>query len=94
MTFDLLAVVVANVDVDTNHSAFAADQFENRRMKDQRPAVGDARLDDQIGLHAPKNLLHGDDILRILNDRPAEPGEVVRVVVLTTLHQQLVGRRS
>ena len=55
-------------------------QLEHRRREDQRAAVRDAGLDDQLGLQRPDQLLHRDDVLRVLDDRPAEPGEVVRVL--------------
>ena len=73
--------MIANVDVDAEHSAAVAEQLQHRRVKDQRTAVGDARLDDEIRLSCPNDLLHCHEVLRKLNDRPAEPREVVRVLV-------------
>jgi hypothetical protein len=46
-------------------------------------------LDDEVGLDPQDDLLHRDDVVRKLDDRTAEPGEVVRVAVLRQRHVEL-----
>ena len=43
--------------------------------------MGDAGLDDEVGLHRPDQLLHRNDVLRVLDDRASQPLEVVGVLV-------------
>ena len=82
MGFDRTTVRLPDVDVDADHLAVATDQLEQGSGKDQRSAAGDAGLDDEVGSYPPNDLLNGDDVLRELNDRQAEPGEVIGVLVL------------
>ena len=81
-------VVLADFDVDADHEAIAAEQLEDRRRERQRAAVGDAGLDDDLRLDSPDQLLDRDDVLRVLDDRQAEPVEVVRVAVLVELSRR------
>ncbi|MNT62875.1 hypothetical protein D3C72_2006380 [compost metagenome] len=43
--------------------------------------MGDAGFDDQIGTAGPDQFLDRIGILWDLDDRPAEPGEVLRITV-------------
>ncbi|MNV60943.1 hypothetical protein D3C71_1534320 [compost metagenome] len=52
---------------------------QHRRAQDERTAMRDARFHDHIGPRGPDDLLHGMDILRVLDDRAAQPLEVVGV---------------
>ena len=56
------------------------EQGEHGGAEDQRSAVGDAGLDDQVGLDLPDDLLYRHHVLWLLDDRAAEPGEVVGVL--------------
>ncbi|WP_422040722.1 hypothetical protein [Roseibium sp.] len=51
----------------------------------------DARFNDQVGFDLPDQFPKGDDVLRILADRPAEPGKVVRVLVNGGVQQPVAG---
>src|SRR6267143_5948613 len=92
MPFDLLAVLIANINIDSQDLPCTTDQFEQRGIKDQRAAAGDTRLDNQIGLHTPDDFLHGDDILWELYDGPAQPGEVIRILESGNLSNPVPGR--
>src|SRR5271165_2497685 len=75
------ASVRANVDVDPEHLTLATQKLEHACTQDERPAVRDSRLDHKVGPSVPDQLLNDDDVLRVLNDRNPEPGEVVRIAV-------------
>jgi len=84
---DLAAVVAPDVDVHPHHEAVAAEDLEQGRRVDQRAAVRDAGLDDEVGAHLPDELLNGEEVLRQLDDGPAEPAEVVRVAPARDLQE-------
>ena len=71
------AIVRSNIHVDSHDLAGAANQFEDRRRQKKRSPVRNSGFNDQIRLDLPENLLHRDDVLRVLDDRPAKPGKVI-----------------
>ena len=94
MGVDGRAVVGADVDIDADHLAAAGlgiehaarldgvaivEHRQHRGAHHQRTAMGDAGLDDQIGAARPDQFLDRIEILRHLDDRPAEPGEILRI---------------
>jgi hypothetical protein len=90
MGFDRRAVVGADVDVDAQHpcigrTAAGGVELQHGGRENERAAVGDARLDDQLGLRGPDDLLHGHHVLGVLDDGPAQPFEVVGVLALVGL---------
>src|SRR5690606_34182072 len=50
-----------------------------RSAEDERPAMGDAGLDDEIGPGGPDDLLYRLNILRVLDDWPSHPVEIVDI---------------
>ena len=91
---DLPAVVCADVDVDADHPPRGCpgieqsaplqgiadvQKREHRSGKDERSAVRDARFDDQVRPAPPDHFLYRQHVLRILDDGPAEPAEVVGI---------------
>src|SRR5258705_1257254 len=89
MLFHLNAIVFAYVDIDSDDEAIAAEQFQHRGRKNQRAAARDARLDDQIRLYSPDDFLHRNHVLRKLDNRPSEPGEVIRILELRNSREPL-----
>src|SRR5258708_7212727 len=81
MSLDGGAIVGANIDVDRHDYALAANELEHGCVQHRAATASHSRLDDKIGLHAPDELLHRDDVLREREDRLAEPVEVVGVAV-------------
>ena len=51
-------------------------------VEDQRPAVGDARLQDDVGLQVVEDLLRAKHVLRQLDDGAAQPAEGIDVLRL------------
>src|SRR6185437_1735123 len=78
--FDGLTVPSANIDIDAYNFAMPK-EFKQRRVVDDRTAMGNARLDDEIGANVPDDLLHRHHVLWKLDDRAPHPGEVVGVFV-------------
>ena len=70
MALDRQPVVLPDLDVDADDPA-PPEQLEDRRVQDERPAVGDAALDDDLGPDPPDQLLDDDDVLGQLDDRDA-----------------------
>ncbi len=82
---DHLAPGPGRVDHLTGFSRIAVvEQRQHRRAENQRAAVGDAGLDDEVGLDLPDEFLGGDDILRVLDDRTTEPREIIRILIAIT----------
>ena len=73
------AVVGADIDIDAEHLA-VSHQLAQRGVVDQRAAMRDAGFDDQVRSHVPQDFLHGDHVLRVLDDRPAHPSEIIGVL--------------
>ena len=46
MLFNLDAVVLADINIDTQNLSVIAEQFKHRSGKDQRAAVGNSSFDD------------------------------------------------
>ena len=95
MSFNGGAVVGADVDIDAQHlslrlfglNGFAffdrvahIKQRQHGRAENERPAVGDPRFDDEVGLDFPDQFLHGDHVLRVLDNRPPKPREIVGIL--------------
>ena len=76
MGLDRGPVVGADLDVDGNHAALAH-RLEEAGVKDPRATVGDAGFDQDIRLHPIDHFLAHQHVFRDLDDRPAQPGEVV-----------------
>ena len=87
-------IMRTDIDVDADHLAAARFGIERRAALDcvaivqqrqhrgahhQRAAVRDTGFDDQIGPAGPDQLLDGIEVLRHLDHRPAQPGEILRV---------------
>ena len=89
--FDLAAVMVAYIHIDTDYTAIAADQFQQRRIKNERAPMGDPGLDDQIRFRVPDYFLQGNQVLRKLYNRPAHPFKVVGILVARTVLDPLIG---
>ena len=81
MRLNLGAVVIANININTEHTAVIAEQLQHRRVKDQRTAMRDTGLNNEIRLGVPNDFLQRREILRKLNDRATEPGEIVGILV-------------
>ncbi len=79
MRLDGAAIVRADLDVDADHAA-AAHGLEEAGVEDERSAVGDARLDDDVGLHPVDHLLDAQHVLGKLDDGAAHPAERVDVL--------------
>src|SRR5207245_4529390 len=74
-------VVLANLHVHADHSALA-DEIEDRRVQDQRPAMRNPAFDDDVGPDLPDELLHHHDVLWRLDDRNPQPGRLVADLLL------------
>ena len=83
MRFDGRAVGRADLNIDAYHPSFAHGLAEGR-VKDERSTMRDARFDNHVGLHGPKNLLGPDHVLGQLDDRPAKPAKGVRIFLVPT----------
>ncbi|MNN82493.1 hypothetical protein D3C81_1994310 [compost metagenome] len=81
----------ANVEDDAQHFAVAL-QLQQRGVVDNRTAVSDAALDDQIRFDLPDDLLHRHHVLWQLDDRTAHPREVVAVFVLGRFVEEIAGQ--
>src|SRR5262249_32321166 len=81
MSLDFFSIVSTNIDIDSQDTAFAAEQLQHRGIKNDGPSVCHTRLDNALGLNGPNQLLQGQDVLGKLNDRPSHPGEVIRIFV-------------
>src|SRR5919201_1579758 len=81
VALDLRSILRPNLDVDAHDTPIAAEHMQQRSPEHQRPPMGDAGLDDQVGLHAPDDFLDRDDVIGKLDDRPAEPAEVIGVAI-------------
>ena len=81
-----VAVMSPDVDINAHHSSFwggrvkrfaiadgvvVVQHRQNRGRQNQRSAVGDSRLNHYIGAHPPNQFLHGDHVLRVLDDWPS-----------------------
>ena len=62
--FDALAVVGANVDIDTNHLTPGSQKPQHRGHEDHRSAARYPGFDDDIGARSEDNLLRCHDIGR------------------------------
>ena len=93
MTFDGLAIVRTDVEVDAQDFAVAL-QLQQRGVVDDRTTMGDTTLDDQIRLDLPNDLLHCHHVLRQLDDRAAHPREVVAVLVTSRFVEEITGQAS
>ena len=61
------------------HGSRMASMEASWKIREPPCAIPD--LDDQVRLYGPDQLLHGNDVLRVLDDRPAEPAEVVGIAL-------------
>jgi len=90
--FNSSAVVGTDINVNAQHLTFGVlgvergagldrfahvEQGKHGCAQDQRTAVGDARFDDQVGLDLPDQFLHGNHVLRVLDDGAAKCCEFV-----------------
>src|SRR3546814_5117146 len=92
MSFDPLAIMRPDLDIDRDDAAFA-DELAKARRKNGRSAMRNARFNDHVGLEAEDRLLIADHIFRELNDRNAEPGKSIGVfLVPADLHPELCKR--
>ena len=57
MRVDLLAIVCPDIDVDANDTTLAH-SFQDRRVEHEGATVGYARLNDDIRLKSPDDLLN------------------------------------
>jgi hypothetical protein len=80
--FDGAAVVRTDLDIDADDPPRSAHRLEQRRVEDQRAPVRDAGLDDDVGPQVEDHLLQPDEILRVLDDRAAEPGESIGIFLV------------
>src|SRR4051812_34202098 len=78
---DRRAVVGPDLDVDSEHLTIAPEQGEHRCGEHERATVRNAGLDHEVRPDTPDDLLERYEILRVLDDRTSEPGEVVRVPI-------------
>src|SRR6476620_384440 len=83
MSLDLGTVFGSQLDVHADRAS-CPQRFEHRRIEDQRAAVGDSRLDDDVRLDMKDELLQSNDVLGQLDDRAAEPGEAVDALRVPT----------
>src|SRR5262245_26191963 len=84
VAFDSLALLRADFDVDSDHATLAGHGLEQRSTEDQRAAVRYSCLDDDIGTQCEDHLLQPHQILRMLDDRAAEPCESVGIFLVPT----------
>ena len=77
--FDGGAVVRPDLDVDADHPALLHG-FAEGGVEDQRAAMGDAGLDDDVRLHPVDDFLDTHHVFGKLDDWPAHPGEAVDVL--------------
>ena len=76
---DRLTVVRADLDVDADHVT-VSHRLAEGRVEDERAAVRDPRLDDDVRLDAIDGLLDADHVLGELDHRASEPAEAVDVL--------------
>ena len=81
MGLDRDTVVCADIDVHAYDPARRTEHFKQRRKENHRAAACDAGLDDHFRPSAPDDLLHRDQILRVLDDGQTQPREVVGISV-------------
>ena len=81
MLLDLVAIVGSNLDVDADHSPLLH-RLAEARIKDERTAVGDTRLHDDVRLDAIDRFLDPENVFGELDDRPAHPCEAVRILAV------------
>ena len=78
MAFNFFTVVVTYVYINSYYFSLS-NQFQHRCIKDQRTSMCNTCFNNQIGFYIPNNFLHGNHILRILDNRPAQPGKIIRI---------------
>ncbi len=107
MRLDRRTIVRANVDIDAEHlsarlqhihcgAAFDSighvEQSQKGCAENQGPTMGYAGLDNEIRAGFPDDLLHGHDILRILDDGPSHPEIIVGILELDRTPQKTGGQ--
>ena len=93
MCFDGLTILRANLDINADHAPLADHLAEAGRVN-QRAAVSDPGLDDDIGLDRVDHFLQPDHVVGELNDRATEPSEAVDVLGVPTDSQPRLGHKS
>src|SRR5262249_16724004 len=78
---DRRAVLRTNLDIDADHAA-AIHQLAQAGIEYQRAAVCDSGLDDLVRPQRVDDLLNSEHVLGQLDDRTAQPGERVDVLVV------------
>src|SRR5687767_3209361 len=81
MALDLGAIVFPEIHIDPEDSTISPEKFEHGGVEDEGAASRDSGLHDQVGPGLPDDLLHGNDVLRKLDDGPPQPSEVIRILV-------------
>src|SRR5215470_10221458 len=92
MSFDSLAVVGTNLDIDSNHTAMAH-RLTQRGIENQRSTVCNAGFDDHVGLDTVDDLLRANHVLWKLNDWPTHPRKGVRVMLIPVHLEPQIGKK-
>ena len=79
VALQLLPDLRKNVLFHAQHLSVAAGQFQHGGIEHQTAAMGDPGFNNQVRLDPPNQLLHGNDILWVLNNGPPHPGEIVGI---------------